>query len=59
MGRSYKNTSEVLKFPKRNMMKEKLYCDITKTLFYYLNNLRYADDSTLMAERKRREEELA
>ena len=41
------------------MMKEKLYSDITKTLFYYLNNLRYADDSTLMAERKRREEELA
>ena len=34
------------------MMKEKLYCGIGKTLLYYLNNLRYEDDTTLMAESK-------
>ena len=34
------------------MMKEKLYHSIRKTLLYYLNNLRYADDTTLKAESK-------
>ena len=33
-------------------MKEKLYCGIGKTLLYYLNNLRYEDDTTLTAESK-------
>ena len=33
-------------------MKEKLYHSIRKTLLYYLNNLRYADDTTLKAESK-------